>query len=324
MPRRERRHWTLVAPVAFAVYVAARVAFMVVQMFPWTGARAVGRWLGWLLRRVDRKHARIARRNLERAREVVPQGGADGFLGRVYEHVGLGLVELLMAPKLLAVGGLGRWVRLERFHVLDEALRRGRGAILAIGHLGNYELAGLAVAQAGYPLYSLARPVVNRRLDRYLTRCRTQTGQGILHLDRGLRDMVRVLRSNRVLVVQMDLDAKGSGIGVEFMGRRASAHRTPAVLSLKYSVPIIPANVFREGGVHRCVLADPLSPESFRDGPDPVPELTRRIVADLEGFVRAHPDQWLWLLDRWRSADRAGAMRSGEPAAPEKTVPPWS
>lgn len=309
--KRKRRHWSVIPPVESVLYFAARAAFAAVQMFPWHQAATIGRWLGRVLRKVDRKHLRIARKNLERTRDFVAPAAEPEFLERMYDSLGLGLVELLMAPRILGRDRLSRTVRLERFEFLDRALRDGRGAILAVGHLGNYELAALAVAQAGYPLHSLYRPLPNRPLDRYLARCRARTGQHLIALDRGLREMVRVLRANEVLAVQMDLDAKGSGLFVEFMGRPASAHRTPATLSLRLSAPIILANTYREGRTHYCVLSEPLYPQVFEGGTDPVFAMTQEVVSQLEGFVRLHPDQWMWVLDRWRSAEKSG--RPGRP-----------
>jgi KDO2-lipid IV(A) lauroyltransferase len=304
--------------VEFLAYVLARALFTAVQMFPWRTAAELARWIGPIWRRLDRKHSAIARRNLERARGIVRPQEIPAFLDRVYENLALALIEILMAPRLIAGKRLARVARLETWDRMERLLAEGRGVILVIGHLGNYELSGLAVTQAGFPLHSLARPVVNRWLDRYLMSQRTRTGQRILPFDRGLREMIRILRSNGILTIQMDLDAKEAGLVVDFLGRPASVHRTPAALSLKYGSPIILADTFREAGVNHCILGAPLRPEEFRGAPDPERALTERVTAELERLVRAHPDQWLWLLDRWRSVERAAA-RAGD-RAPSPSV----
>jgi KDO2-lipid IV(A) lauroyltransferase len=38
------------------------------------------------------------------------------------------------------------------------------------------------------------------------------------------------------------------------------------------------------------------------DVADPVTELTARHTAALEARIREHPEQWLWLHKRWKSA----------------------
>jgi len=165
-------------------------------------------------------------------------------------------------------------------------------------------LIGLAVCAAGHPLHSLARPIENPWIDGYLTRFRTQTGQQIISKYRALGEMIRVLQKNEILIIQVDQDARSHGVYVDFFGRPASTHRSPALLSLKYGTPIVVANIYREGGLHHCVLSDPILPEAYRTQPDPVRALTQAFTAKFEEFVRSRPDQWFWVHDRWKTAER--------------------
>jgi len=289
-------------PVQLFLYGLVRAILMVVGMFPYSMAPEVGRWLGRLLALVDLRHKRVAVKNLEKSRGICPPDAIPEFVDRVYGHMGLGFVEMMMIPKL--IDRIEQVVRLERFHVVEEVRRQGRGMITVIGHLGNWELIGLAVCHAGHPLHSIARPIENPWLDRYLHRFRTQTGQRIIPKYHALGEMIRVLQRNEILIIQVDQDARSHGVYVDFFGRPASTHRSPALLSLKYGTPIVVANIFRENGVHRCVLSDPIQPEAFRGQPDPVKALTQAFTEKFEGCVREHPDQWFWVHDRWKTAER--------------------
>lgn len=294
--------WRRTAPVQLVLYAVLRAVLMIAGMFPVSTALRGGRWLGRLLRLIDPAHRRVAVKNLERSRGVCPPDEIPEFVQRVYENIGLTFGEMMVMPKLLE--GLAGRVRLERFHVVDDVRRRGKGMITVIGHLGNWELIGLAVCAAGHPLHSLSRPIENPWVDRYLQRFRSQTGQRMISKYRALGEMVRVVKNNEILIVQVDQDARKHGIYVDFFGRPASTHRSPAILSLKYGTPIVVADIFREGGLHHCVLSDPILPESFRNLPDPVRALTQAYTAKFEECVRSHPDQWFWLHDRWKTAER--------------------
>jgi Kdo2-lipid IVA lauroyltransferase/acyltransferase len=296
-------------PVQLFLYVVLRTVLMIVGMFPYAMAPQVGRWLGRILQLLDRKHRRVAVKNLERSRGVCPPDAIPEFVDRVYGHMGLGFVEMMMIPKLL--DRIDDVVRLERFHVAEEVLRRGRGMITVIGHLGNWELIGLAVCRAGHPLHSLARPIENPWVDRFLHRFRTQTGQRIIPKYHALGEMIRVLQRNEILIIQVDQDARSHGVSAEFFGRPASTHRSPALLSLKYGTPIVVADIYREGGVHHCVLSDPILPEAYKGQPDPVQALTQAYTEKFEQCVRAHPEQWFWVHDRWKTAERAERATSG-------------
>lgn len=317
MSRRKERdfRWHRFPPVQLALYLLLRTVIMIVGMFPYSQAPAIARILAWIIRRIDRKHVRIAAKNLEKSRGVCAPDEIPAFIDRVYRHIALGFVEMLFLPRLLQRRTLERHVRLERFEILERLLReRGKGVIVAIGHLGNWELIGLAVARAGWRLNSLARPIENPWVDRYLNRFRTLTGQEIISKYHALGAMIQALRRNELLVIQIDQDARRSGVFVNFFGRPASTHRSPALLALKYGTPIVVADIFRDGDVHRCVLSDPLDPETFRGRPDPVRALTEAFTEIFEGYVRRHPDQWFWVHDRWKTAERLARASAGAPA----------
>jgi KDO2-lipid IV(A) lauroyltransferase len=300
--------WHRWAPFQFLLYLMLRVIIMVIDMFPCEMAPEIGRRLGSLIRFVDRKHARIAVKNLEKSRGVCRPDEIPGFIDRVYGHIGLGIVEMLMIPRLMKRHQISRYARLERFDVIDHLFQAGRGVIVTVGHLGNWELIGLAVTLAGYRLNSLARPIDNPWADRYLNRFRTQTGQEIIPRDRAMGSMVSVLQRNEMLAIQIDQDARHAGVLVDFFGRHASTHRSPAILSLKYGAPIVPLNIYREGGLHCCVAGEPLFPDDYRGRPDAVKALTQACTDQFEKFVRAHPAQWFWIHDRWKSAERAARV----------------
>jgi len=304
MSRRERHRFYEVRPIQFLLYVALRALVMVIGIFPYRTAPAIAKILGGIIRFIDRKHVRIAAKNLEKSRGICPADEIPAFIARVYEHLALSIVEMLMIPTRLQRDSISQYVKLENFESFDRCLKEGKGCIAVIGHLGNWELIGIASTLAGYPLHTLMRPIDNPWIDRFVRRFRSQTGQQMIPRDRALGEMIRVLHRNKILIVQVDQDARQTGVYVNFFGRPASTHRAPATLSLKYNAPIVMANIFREGGKNCCVLADPLYPDAFRNRPDPVTALTQAYSDRFEEFVRQHPEQWFWVHDRWKTAER--------------------
>jgi len=70
-------------------------------------------------------------------------------------------------------------------------------------------------------------------------------------------------------------------------------------------------NTYREGQLNYAVCSPPLYPDAFRADPEPVLALTQALSDRFEGFVRQHPDQWFWMHDRWKSAERAARAAAG-------------
>jgi len=296
-------------PVQFLLYLALRAVVMVVHMFPYRMAREIGRVVGRVLYAVDRKHANIAAKNLHRSRGVCPPDEVPAFILRIYQHFAQSLVEVLMMSRLLERHEFMKVVHL-RTENFDRCVNEGRGAIVVVGHQGNWEMIGVACTLAGYPVHSLMRPIDNPWIDAYLRHFRTLTGQTMIPRDRALGEMIRVLQRKKFLIVQVDQDARESGVYVNFFGRPASTHRAAATLALKYNVPIVLANMYREGAINHCVISDPFYPDAFRDQPDPVKAITQAITDLLEEYIRQHPEQWFWIHDRWKTAERAARETS--------------
>jgi KDO2-lipid IV(A) lauroyltransferase len=314
MSRREKFRLHEVPSVQFLLYLLFRVTMMVANMFPPRRSPLMSRLVGLLVRAIDRKHVRIAAKNLSKSTGICSAEEIPRFIARVYDQAAQGIVELLHVPRLLQRRDLLRQVKLVHFDILTRCASEGRGVIIVIGHLGNWEIGGLAVTLSGYPIQSLARPIANPWINRYLVRLRTLTGQKIIPRDRALGEMIRVLLQGGMLVIQVDQDARDLGVLVNFFGRPASTHRAPATLSLKYGAPIVMVNTYREeDGVNYAVCTEPIYPAEYRDRPDPVNALTQAYSDRFESFVRQHPDQWFWMHDRWKSAERAARAAAATP-----------
>src|SRR5436190_12868132 len=115
---------------------------MVIRMFPFSKAPAVGQFLGGVIRMIDRKHVRIAIKNLENSPGVCPPHKIPRFIRRVYEHIALGFVEMLMTPRMIERRELLKHVTLVNFEKLAGYQKEGKGVILTIGHQGNWEMCG--------------------------------------------------------------------------------------------------------------------------------------------------------------------------------------
>ena len=84
-------------------------------------------------------------------------------------------------------------------------------------------------------------------------------------------------------------------------------------------MPIFPTEVYRRNGRHVIRVTEPIEPEAYRDKDDAVSALTQAFTSRLEEFIRRHPEQWIWLHRRWKTApeeakhvDRKAALQTVE------------
>jgi hypothetical protein len=134
------------------LYGLMRVGFSAAQVLPMRGPL---RLLGCVAPHIFLRPARRARRQL---REVLPDLDAVKVTRRMFVHFAESLWELSRlhrtVPKLDS----------EARRTLDAALAEGKGAVLISGHIGNWELMGRAIAAAGYPIATVAKPLTIRGL----------------------------------------------------------------------------------------------------------------------------------------------------------------
>lgn len=295
--------WRRFPPFQFATYVVVRILFAVIECFDVRLALRLGKAVGRILYVLDAKHRNIAVKNLQRA-EGMPRESSEihRLVRRVYEHFGVAAAETLLASRLVARGELGRWVELKNPEILEEALKGGRGAVLVVAHLGNWELAALAVAARGFRINSLSRPVENPWLHAYFTPRRQATGHRLVFREGAIAAIGEVLKRNEVIVIMPDQNAHEKGVFVPFLGRPASTGRTTALMALKSGAPLIPAKAVRVGRGRHVVVFEPPIP---RPEGVPLDEAVRRMTADftarIEAWVREHPEQWMWLHARWKT-----------------------
>ncbi|HZL70811.1 MAG TPA: lysophospholipid acyltransferase family protein, partial [Planctomycetota bacterium] len=291
-----------------AMYLLLRYVIAALDIFSYDLARRVGKLIGRIMYVLDTKHRKIAAKNIERA-EGMPKRTREihRLVRRVYEHFAVGAIETLLIPRMMARGDLDRIVKLENFHLLDEALAKGRGVIVVLAHMGNWEVAGLAVSRKGYDLSSIARPIENPFMDAYVNRLRKSTGQEIIPKHRAVRSMAESLKANKILAILADQNARKNGVFVPFFGRPASTVRSPALMALKYGAPIYAVNLFRSGrNEYRCIMTPEIPTPKAGDREKVIEKITADVTARLEGFIREHPEQWMWLHARWKTKPANG------------------
>ncbi|HEV2754478.1 MAG TPA: phosphatidylinositol mannoside acyltransferase [Actinomycetota bacterium] len=207
----------------------------------------------------------------------------------------------------------GRDFFLERFRgigdeKMDKALAQGKGVVVVVGHLGNWDAAGAWVGARGNRLVTVAEVLRPRRMFEFFAEHRARLGMTIYGAEPGVTaKLTEEAEHGAVVAILGDRDLKGNGVRTDFFGEPATFPRGAASIALRADVPVLVAGVYerplpdgRRGWV--AEFSDPL-PLPEGDGPEAVDELTRTIAAGLEDCVARHPEQWhvfqpFWVVDR--------------------------
>ena len=96
----------------------------------------------------------------------------------------------------------------------------------------------------------------------------------------------------------------GRGVDVVFFGRRTRANPLLARLARHFDCPIHGTRVVRlPNHRFRAELTEEIKPVRDAEGKIDIAGTTQVIMSIIEGWIREHPEQWLWLHRRWRPED---------------------
>ena len=175
--------------------------------------------------------------------------------------------------------------------------------VAIVAHAGNWELTGMVGALGYRPLSIVARKHDNPRMDRIIRYLRERGGNTMIPKQGGLKAILRQLKKNQIVGMAIDQNTttKG-GILVNFFGHRARTTPIAAILARRFGVPVL--TVFSRrlpDGRHLVVVSPPL-PMEITDNPEEDIRRHVQLQSDaVEAWVRASPEQWLWLHKRWKN-----------------------
>jgi KDO2-lipid IV(A) lauroyltransferase len=173
--------------------------------------------------------------------------------------------------------------------------------ILAAGHLGNWELAGMPVSAHGFPLSLVAKRQRNPHIDRYLAGTR-QLSADLLYLGPEVRQIFRRLKAGEVIGMLIDQDAGSGGAFMDVMGRVASVQQGAGVFAQRTGAAIVPCAVRRLPDGRQQVTYEPaILPDLDQPAAMEVERLNRLCMASIERHVWRAPEQYYWVHRRWKT-----------------------
>lgn len=262
---------------------------------------AVSRWLA-------RCYTRLLDLALPRLRRVAMANLAMALPGlserehlRIVDGVFFSIARLLVTfarfPRMNRAN-ISRWIRYEGFEHFEQALRRGKGVLFATAHLGNWELSAYAHALLTAPMHIVVRPLDNLLIDALVARRRTMSGNYLIEKKDFARGILQALAANQAVGILIDQNASlDTGVFVDFFGIPACAGAGFARLAAHTGAVVIPGFAIWSDSERKFVLR--FYPEVPISGD--VQADTARIHTVLEGVIREHPDQWLWIHHRWKT-----------------------
>lgn len=283
------------------IYQLMKAVSRIVCFLPLPVWQEIGKVVGafcWFL--VANKRKKMAIENIKFSLSVDERQAAE-IAKKSTTRFGKMFMEVLYMPKFKVTRMQG-YVELQGAEHLTEALKHGKGAILATAHSGNWELIGPMLAIQGFPLIGVAQKQTNAEMDKFINEYRSMSGMHITYKS-GVREMVKMLGEGRIIGLLMDQDAHKDGVMVEFFGRLASTPQGAGALARMKDSPIVPAFISEnQDGTHKLILHPPVWVQKTDNREDDILNITQQLTKMIEDHVRQHPHEWFWLHNRWKNS----------------------
>ena len=223
---------------------------------------------------------------------------------RVFVNMALTAADFARFPRMRMkhIEALVTTVGMEK--VEDIMQRQERGLIVITAHLGNWELIAATFMNHGYTGCVLGTEIYYSLYNQIIIDLRESQKVYTFYRDRSPKDILRRLKSGEVVGILPDQDiADVEGIFLDFFGKPAYTPTGPVKLALAADVPIILAFMVRAGDRYRLLFDDIIEPVLFEgeDKTKAVERMTRRWHTIVERYIKAYPDQWVWMHNRWKT-----------------------
>ncbi len=298
--KRLRRRWKRLRRKALGLFVRALIWTLSLIPFSWS-RRILPSITGVLARPLLSKQIL---KNLDLAYgEQMSRAEKKSIVRKICRNLGYSTAETLALfrgrlPRNSLEGGAS-------VAAVKAILDEGKGLILVTAHMGNWEALGFHSAQefsdrAGA---AIAKRNSNPEFQKIAERTRAKTGMETFYQDDSPRAALKHLKAGGFLAVVPDQDMRAlAGMFLPFFGRDAYTPTGPATLCLVSGSPILVTTSFRDDSGKLHAESFPvIRPERGAPRHEEVERLTRAWSEHVEQSIRAHPSDWMWFHQRWRT-----------------------
>jgi KDO2-lipid IV(A) lauroyltransferase len=285
------------------IVVFINIFLALLRVIPWSWSRALFARLGSIAyhvmgheRKKTLKHLHIAFGHEKSEEEI------KTMARQVFINLGRSLAELAVKLRVHDRDRFFSNVTITGKQHLDDALKRGKGIINIVPHIGCWEALAKAFTVLGIPAGAVGKPLSNDKLNDLVMRERQHLDFVLLPRGSKYSTILKFVKDNHSLGMLIDQDTSVKGVFVDFFGKPAYTPIGAAMLALDADPVVVTVSYVYEGkGRYHLIIGEPI--EIIRTGnrEEELQLNTERFHAKAEELIRQYPDQWVWMHERWKT-----------------------
>ncbi len=191
-----------------------------------------------------------------------------------------------------------RYIDSDEISQIKQAGAAGRGVVLVISHIGNWEMLAKLVGMAPeLKPATIYQRLNNSLIDAHVCQSRAAEGLQLFARQDGFDAPIKHARTGGLVGVLVDQHAGDKGVWTPLFGRLASTSPLAAMLALRTGATLLTAAINTAGPARWKLVVDQVI--STHDCA--LEELTARINRCLERQIERNPADWFWVHNRWKT-----------------------
>ncbi len=288
----------------YVEFIAVYGFYLFINIIPLGLALKLGRILGIMFYKIDKRHAKNTINNLTIAFPNKKKEELNDICINFYKNIGMVFVEIFR---------LNRYNKKNIDSFVDsdfdafKGIYKKQGILLLTAHFGNWELLAKTFSLKGYSGNVLARPLDNPYIEKILYGLRTNSGNKVIYnRENAIKSIMSALNKNEMVGFLPDENAsKRIGVFVDFFGVKACTMPGMANIAAKTKAPVIPAFIVRikDGNFkkHKLIIGEPLEITYTGDRKTDMMNILKMFNETVENIIKNYPEQWFWIHNRWKT-----------------------
>ncbi len=221
---------------------------------------------------------------------------------KMFMMLGKNAGDILRSLKVKTVSDLEKFLTTHGLENYEKAHAKGKGVMFLTSHLGAFDLQITNMALRGLKPNIVGTALKDERLNELLWEYRNAFGA--IAIERGKESvrLFKVLKSGGSIAILIDQDTKVKSRFVDFFGMKAATPIGATILALRTGAAVVPTFIYLDGNGQQQMHILPEIPLVVTgDEETDLIVNTQNFTNFTEKIVREHPEQWVWMHERWKT-----------------------
>ena len=210
--------------------------------------------------------------------------------------------DILRSLKVKSLSDLDKFLTTYGLENYEKAHAKGKGVMFLTSHLGAFDLQITNMALRGLNPNIIGTALKDDRLNELLLKYRNAFGA--IAIERGKESvrLFKALKSGNSIAILIDQDTKVKSRFVNFFGMPAATPIGATILALRTGAAVVPTYIFLDNKGQQQMHILPEIPLVITGDEEIDLVVNTQLFTDFtEKIVREHPEQWVWMHERWKT-----------------------